>query len=109
VILIPKIANQSSPRVARLSQPHKPGAAEHCSNALLTWINPLLGATDKIHQSVGRPIRAFDTVFYHQLLADVRAALGETSFLQMFERGRTLSLDQAMAAVQTETSVLPSE
>ena len=57
----------------------------------------LLGAAEAIRQAIGAPIHPNRREEYEQLLAEVRAALGQAGFADAWAEGRTLTLEQAVA------------
>jgi hypothetical protein len=57
----------------------------------------LLGAAEALRTAIGAPIHPNRREEYEQLLAEVRAALGEAGFADAWAEGGVLTLEQAVA------------
>ncbi|HEX6357408.1 ATP-binding protein [Actinophytocola sp.] len=73
----------------------------------------LLGAADQLWEIMGRPLRTYQHLYpYHeQCEHDARVQLGDHRFDKAFQRGRAMSLDEALAFALDEqpTPVAPVE
>ncbi|MCA1850680.1 MAG: tetratricopeptide repeat protein, partial [Acidobacteria bacterium] len=57
----------------------------------------LAGAAEALREAVGSDLENVDRVFRDQYVAEIRAALDETTFAAVYEQGRTLKTEQAIA------------
>jgi predicted ATPase/DNA-binding SARP family transcriptional activator len=60
----------------------------------------LLGAAAALREAIGAPLPPVDRADYERHLAAVRAALGEAAFASAWTEGRTMSLEQLIAAAE---------
>jgi predicted ATPase/class 3 adenylate cyclase len=58
----------------------------------------LLGASDELRRVTGVPVELQNVADHQQMLARTKRELGETAFAAAWEAGRSLSMDQAIAA-----------
>jgi tetratricopeptide (TPR) repeat protein len=57
----------------------------------------LAGASHRVRETIGYEIESADRLFHDSYVADLRAALGEESFTAIFESGRAMKIEQAIA------------
>jgi DNA-binding NarL/FixJ family response regulator len=69
-----------------------------------TWAAQLWGAAEALRESLRAPIPPVMRTDYERSVAAARAQLGEKTFVAVWEEGRTMTTEQALAA-QGRTSV----
>ncbi len=69
-----------------------------------TWAAQLWGAAEALRESQGIPMPPVKCAAYERSVAAARAQLGEKAFVAIWEEGRTMTAEQALAA-QGRTSV----
>ena len=69
-----------------------------------TWAAQLWGAAEALRESLGTPMPPVMRANYERSVATVRNQLGEKAFVAIWEEGRTMTAEQALAA-QGRTSV----
>lgn len=75
------------------------GAGE-ASQGQLTWAVRLWGAAEAVRQHIGTPLPSVYRAEYEHSVAAARAQLGEKPFAATWAEGRTLTPEQALAAVE---------
>jgi predicted ATPase/class 3 adenylate cyclase/DNA-binding CsgD family transcriptional regulator/uncharacterized protein HemY len=58
----------------------------------------LFGAVESVRLTIGAPLPPVDRPAYERAIASVRTQLGEEAFLAVWSQGKTLTLDEAIAA-----------
>jgi DNA-binding NarL/FixJ family response regulator len=69
---------------------------------------PLLGAVDALRHTVSLRVNASQEAWHGQVVATVRAALGEQAFAAGWAKGRTMSLDQLVQETLAALEASPS-
>jgi DNA-binding NarL/FixJ family response regulator len=64
------------------------------------WAAHLWGAAEKLRENVGTLIPPVERVGYEQVVATTRAQLGEHAFVATWAEGRTMTPEQALAALK---------
>jgi tetratricopeptide (TPR) repeat protein len=62
----------------------------------------LLGAADAVREEIGVPVEPFNRERYDRDLDGARSALGEGLFEEAWQRGRALTIDEAVAAARVD-------
>ncbi len=62
------------------------------------WAAHLWGAAEALREAIGAPLPPVERAPYHQAVEALRTQLGEQAFATAWAQGRTLSLEQALAA-----------
>jgi ATP/maltotriose-dependent transcriptional regulator MalT len=62
------------------------------------WAARLWGAAEAVRETIGFPIRPVDRGAYERSVTAARAQLGKKSFTAAWAEGRTMTLEQALAA-----------
>jgi predicted kinase len=57
----------------------------------------LLSSSDAQCEEIGMSLRSWDREFFDQTTAIIRSQLDEAAFVEAWERGRTLTADEAVA------------
>jgi predicted ATPase/class 3 adenylate cyclase/DNA-binding CsgD family transcriptional regulator len=71
----------------------------------LTWAARLWGAAEALRETMGTPIWPVERANYEHSVTTARNQLGEKSFATAWAQGRTLTLEQALAAPEEPSSV----
>jgi hypothetical protein len=64
----------------------------------------LLGAADRLRETIGAPLPPQEQVDHERRLAALRAALDEPTFDAAWAEGRAMTLEEAVAEAMKETS-----
>jgi predicted ATPase/DNA-binding CsgD family transcriptional regulator len=67
----------------------------------LTWAVCLWGSAEVLREDIGATRSPFERVSYEHAIATTRAQLGEKAFADAWSEGRTMSLEQVLAAKGT--------
>ena len=65
------------------------------------WVARLWGAAESLREAISMPMRPIDRAHYEHALTTTRAQLGEKAFADAWSEGRTMSLEQVLAAKGT--------
>ena len=68
-----------------------------------TWAVQLWGAAEVLREAIGSPLSPIDSASYERDVASAHAHLGKKAFAAAWAEGRTMSLEQALAAEGRET------
>lgn len=65
----------------------------------------LWGQAERLHEVIGRPKASYEREFINERIAEARAALNDdAAFDVLWQEGRAMPLEQAVALAQQETS-----
>jgi DNA-binding CsgD family transcriptional regulator len=62
------------------------------------WAAQLWGATEVLRGAIGTPLPTVERIHYNRAVAATRAQLGEQAFASEWAQGRTMTLEQVLAA-----------
>lgn len=65
----------------------------------------IFSTAEALREAIGVPLPPFIRSSFEQHVADTRAALGESRFGEIWAKGRTLTLDAAIAYALAEVSI----
>lgn len=73
----------------------------------LAWAVQLWGAAERLRQSIGVAVPPLMRLMYEQFVTNLQVRLGEETFKDLWEQGRTMTLDQVLTAGEPARASAP--